>query len=486
MADDQPPPQPAARPSGGRRRAVTIDLEADESAASAASAAADEPASAQGQPSPRSPTRRPRAERPSGGVEGTPPPRRGGSAWQLLAFAFLGALVVFVAGYLLMFTDILPAPGADATDEVQAENEALVAEVADLRSEIDALSAGLDEQAATFDAAIGAIPPPDLTPLETRLAELEAGMGEIAALGERLDATAAAIETVEDGLAAQQDARAQLADTVAELRQDVLTEAAAAGDPEAAARLSADLDVLTQRLAALEADDAEAELAALGDVLDDVRERLGALEEMVSEDRFAALRTDIESLAGDIAALSEETAALAANVGVLEDTRAMARSLAVANLRTAAEGGQPFAAELTALSELGVTEDQLAPLRDPAETGVASSVALADAFPDVGDAILSAEAEANPDAGFFERLWENARGAIIVEPTTPSEGDDPPAVVSRMRAAVAAGDLVAALAERALLSEAGLAASAEWAAAAERRVALDTALADLAASVLGG
>jgi hypothetical protein len=61
-------------------------------------------------------------------------------------------------------------------------------------------------------------------------------------------------------------------------------------------------------------------------------------------------------------------------------------------------------------------------------------------------------------------------------------GDDPPAIVSRIEAAVAKGDLAAALAEREGLPAVGKEASAAWAAKAADRVAVDGLVAKISGS----
>lgn len=414
-------------------------------------------------------------------------PRRAGSAWQLIGFAIIGALVVFVAGYLLMFTDLLPAPGADETEDAVAATGDVAADVTALRDEIATLTDRLAQQSAAFDAALDAaiagIAVPDLAPLDNRIAALEAEPADEPPLAAEVQALANAVSAVEADIAEAQQAREALAQLVDDYRFEAIAEGAVAGDPEAAARLSADLAVLSQRIAVLEAEDDRNEIAALGAAIDGMRLRIAALEDALNDGALSSFQAELAALGDELAVLSEQTAAIAANAETLDQTRAAARSLAIANLGFVVESGRPFVAELAMLSELGIEADGLAPLDPFARSGVASVAMLADSFPAVADAILSAEREADPDAGFWDRLWDNARGAILIEPAEPTEGTDPPAIVSRMRAAVAEGDLATALTERAGLNEAGLAASAAWAAEAERRVALDTALTEIAETV---
>jgi hypothetical protein len=153
----------------------------------------------------------------------------------------------------------------------------------------------------------------------------------------------------------------------------------------------------------------------------------------------------------------------------------------MASLRRAVDSGRPFAAELEGAAALG-PDAATTGLRPYAATGIPSRETLRTDFARVADAILSATAP--PDDSLFGRIVAGARGLVSIRPTAPLEGADPPAVVSRMEAAVARGDLAAALRERGTLPPAGKDASADWAARADARVAADTLLAD-AASMTG-
>jgi hypothetical protein len=152
-------------------------------------------------------------------------------------------------------------------------------------------------------------------------------------------------------------------------------------------------------------------------------------------------------------------------------------------VQAAAGRGDAFSDELAILAQLGVDGAAIDALDEVAVTGVSSRAELAAAFGETAEAILTATAETDPEAGFWDRLWDNARGIVTVTPTVPVEGDTPAAILSRMQAAVDAGDLDTALEERLGLPEAGLAASAEWAADADARIALDAAVAELGAAV---
>jgi hypothetical protein len=189
------------------------------------------------------------------------------------------------------------------------------------------------------------------------------------------------------------------------------------------------------------------------------------------EARLAALSARLDAVEG---AIARPTATGVPPAAPASD----ARGLALAALRRAVDSGRPFTAELDMLAAFGpdaITNG----LRQYAASGVASRDALRADFGRVADAILAVSA--TPDDSLFGRIVASARGLVSVRPTTPVAGTDPPAVVSRIEAAVAQGDLATALREREALPVTGKDASAAWAARAQGRLTADGLLAEPAA-----
>ena len=92
-----------------------------------------------------------------------------------------------------------------------------------------------------------------------------------------------------------------------------------------------------------------------------------------------------------------------------------------------------------------------------------------------------------PDnAGTVDRLLESARGLVAVRPARPTEGADPDAIVSRIRGALAAGDLEAALAEWKTLPDSIKSPTAEWARLAETRQKANNLVAKVRSAALSG
>ncbi len=344
-----------------------------------------------------------------------------------LGGAILGAALALVAAWLI-------DPRAGALD--------------DARARLAALQRSLE----THSAATAA--------LDKRMASLEAGAAKanaLDALGRRVGALEAAGG---DAKAALDEARADAAKALA---------AAQSSPPNAAA--PAEPSALEPRLAKLESD-----LAAAQSRLD----QLGGLDQHV---------TKLEGAAGAAPKFDGATAAPKsdARVAIAKSASESAASVAVLalSLEQRLAGGAPFAAELAALSQLGVGADALAPLKPFAESGAPSLAALAESWAKVEPAVAAAAPP--PERSGWDRLLDHIRALVRVRRVGEASGSDefePP--VGRIGAALDRGDLAAALEAYGRLSEASRAAGAVWFDAAKAREAAAKAATALRADAIGG
>ncbi len=359
----------------------------------------------------------------------TPPPLRNEGWGRTVVAAVVGGVVALLLVIVLQASGFLPVPGRTAATEARSQAQSAV------------------DSAAALDRR--------MTAVEAMTADLPAIRSDIKDLTDKASALAsgaqqAASRADVDGL------KTQIADLGK--RVDSIPPAAS---PQ-------DLAALTNRVQGLEAlptggagaDTGQAAAIALGGRIDDVGSRLAALGQRVD-----AVEAKIAALANTSSAAAESDAA--------------ARAMAVVSLRRAADGDQPFAADVDLAMALGLSGDAVNALRPLAVRGVPTVAEIEAEFPPVADAIVSATTADNPNAGFFERMVGTARGLVTIRPTTPQPGNDPPAVLSRMVAAVDGGDLARALAEREALPAAGKDASAAWAAEASDRVTVDRLLAEI-------
>ncbi len=461
--EDDKPGEPSERRVGQDRRRrppVTIDLTAEPAGDKAASAGASKPGTdsppASDTPEPEKP-----AEEPAREAEPPPPPpppqtpqtpqpprpepsrRRPivppSDAWPRLAAAgAVGGVVALLLVLILQLVGILPAPGQ--TEARKAADEA---------ASLTDTAAGLDRRLTAAEAMTDGLP---------------ALRSELAAATERL----AALEKTAGTLAAKSDVDAVASD-VAALRAEVNATPA----PASAADLSA-LAMRVQKLEAAPPPPAQSGGAA---------EASGALTVEVDDirSRLTALSARVDAAEKSLSGLAQSSASASAS-------QTAARAAALASLRRSAGAGEPLAADLDVLDALGVAPEATAQLRPYADKGVPTAAALAAEFDTVGDAIVAASDTPDDGGNVIDRLVAGARGLVSVRPAGPIPGDNPTAIVSRMRASMANGDLATALSERESLPQAGKDASAAWAAKVEARATVDRTIEEIAMSlrVAGG
>lgn len=273
---------------------------------------------------------------------------------------------------------------------------------------------------------------------------------EIARLSERVEA-----------LAARPPATASPDFTALGTRIDRLT--AAIGDAEK--RLAAvenrppapvtDLSGVRERTAAIES------------AIEELHGTLAELRRMAEQAPPAASPGAVEAIANRIGGLEQRIAALASSRTAATDTSTAAEIAALNALADAIRSGKPFVRELEAARvRLGERAAPLAALDAHAERGLPTTAALEERFSEIVPAILRGP---EPEGGFFSRMYGNAARLVQVRPVGEPKGTELGAVVARMEAKLARGDLAGALAESDLLSDAGKAAAAAWLAAARQR-----------------
>lgn len=147
---------------------------------------------------------------------------------------------------------------------------------------------------------------------------------------------------------------------------------------------------------------------------------------------------------------------------------------ALNRVSTAVETGAPFADALVDLGDANLP----AALTAAAETGVATTAELTQAFPAAARAAL-ATARAEGVSGESGGLGGFLRNQFDVRSTAPQEGAGPDAVLSRAEAAMKEGRVADALAEIAALPEVARAEMTDWTAQATERADVLDAIATL-------
>ncbi len=280
-----------------------------------------------------------------------------------------------------------------------------------------------------------------------------------------------------------------------------------------AKEISARLDKIEAALAAQHPDEtlaariaaADAETKALDNSLNNINRRLddiavtahtalaradaatAAVDAAKSAAQAGVQRGDLDALGNRIAALERTVKALSGDVArrpASADDRAARLTVAAEALRAAVERGAPYAAELAAVKSLGVEDNASAPLAPFAADGVPSAAVLAHELATLTPALLRASGAAPREGSFLGRLEANARTLVRVSPIEAPPGDDPSAVIARIDADAARGDIAAALAEIPHLPDAARLLAENWVKKAEAREAAIAASRRVAADAL--
>jgi hypothetical protein len=213
-----------------------------------------------------------------------------------------------------------------------------------------------------------------------------------------------------------------------------------------------------------------------------------AVAELKAAPRAPAAST--EKLEGQVQALTSRAAEveteLAKRAGAQSSDRSGRFAVAAAALAAAVERGQPFAAELAAVSSFAPDPKLLAPLAPFAAAGVPTTAALGKELSALIPSLLAAVGGAPHEGSFLEKLQANAGKLVRIHPTQEAPGSDPATVVERIEIKAGKSDITGALAELATLPPAARAPAAGWMDKAQAHSAAVEASRRLAADALAG
>jgi uroporphyrinogen-III synthase len=342
----------------------------------------------------------------------------------------------------------------------------------------------------------------------------------------RLDELDRRLQEAERGVGSLQQEVAYSKDAIAESNSRVAALESAVQSRQAAP--SPNLTGLMQRLDKLESaiagqstaghqsttTVATSDLAALAQKIAALETRVAALQVQPEATGAAVDAAQVQKLSGentqlrnDLQALKEQLDALdQAVVARRDDAGAVAFVLAVGNLGSALSTARPFAAELSAVTELAAKDPALsasvkeltAPLAARAANGVPTLLELRARFPAAARAIVdAAKQEEQPAVAQTEaREWyetplawlasagEFVTSQVSVRPVGDVPGDDPGARVARAEVRLSENALDAAVAELEGLTGAAAAAAGAWLDDARARLAAERAVAALQAAAV--
>lgn len=455
-------------PGPGLPREVTAGSERPEAApaeaapvlTSAADGAPMEPVSAVAEPPPPAP------EPPVRDEPALAPSQASGGFGRLAAAGLVGALIAGGGAIAAQLAGYWPAPGRGDT-------------------------AGLEQRLAALDGQVRQIaarpqpapaPAVDLAPLTRRIEALDSAR---ATLEGRLAAVERRAATPEAPASAGSNQSAPSAPTVdlAPLKTEIDALKVAVDAIAAAQRTAAQSPAAQPAPAAVDTTAVEARIAAAV---------------APQNARIEAAASRVRMIDEEIRAQAAVAQALVARIAALEGARAQAGDagkraalvVGLSSLRGAVERGLPFAAELKAVSALGLPAEAARTLEAHAERGLPTAPALAQRFSALAPALLRAAPARAADGTLIDRLTATAQNLVRVRPVGEAAGDDVPTAVSRMEARLRRGDVAGALGDLERLPEPVRALAASWAAEARARVAAEATLRrltlDATAALTGG
>jgi hypothetical protein len=338
---------------------------------------------------------------------------------------------------------------------------------------------------------------PDLTPLESRLAKLEAAPPPAADKAEALGALDARIKTLEERKVETPQDLSELTSRVTQLEETLtsLAETAKDGGSVAdAAALDAKIGDMEQKLqgkidsalAAQQASNATGLESLQGEVTA-LKAKLGALAEANLAGDSSDLAPQFTTLDQRIAKLEEAIPGLSTAIDrSAASAKSGAAAIAFANLRDAVSAGRPYDAELAALRSLMPNPGDLGALPSHAGIGIPTVAEL------VRNLAKTAEASAAPaprqapaEASFLDGIIASAKSAVSIRRVgEDTAANEPAAILARAEAALGQGDLAAAIKEVEALPAPARDAFAGWLDDARARVSANATLNTLESAVL--
>ncbi|MBY8977344.1 hypothetical protein KHP62_16125 [Rhodobacteraceae bacterium NNCM2] len=236
----------------------------------------------------------------------------------------------------------------------------------------------------------------------------------------------------------------------------------------------------------------QASLQALQTRVDHLASELDILPELVRRDEAAALatKTDLATVKSDLAAEISTVAAdaeAAKKIGsdALNDAKNSVREAAIRGLTTTLtsrlNGGLSYDGVLTELESLSGVKAPDAVAANAA-TGVATLAKLKAGFPQAARKALAAERAASDGGGATARISAWLESQVSARPTKPVEGGSAGAILSRVDAALEAGDTATALKEAEALPDTSKEAMSDWLGQLRRKVGAEAAIGEYIAA----
>jgi len=276
-------------------------------------------------------------------------------------------------------------------------------------------------------ASAGYWPTPPADPRLAEIGQLRQALANVPELQARVDEAGSRLDTVGERVAAIETA---LEETRTAATQD--TGPAGAENSDLAEQIVA-LEARVEELAATSQQPAGGDTSELSGALDALAADVGALQAALS-----AQEAEIAGLSETVSATRQTIAAQPTDIGA-----AVQLPLILSGLETAFATGRPYLSELDALRRTAPQIDVPQTLLDAAGTGLPRENTVASTMEAVLPAML-AGGPRDPDAGWQDATLDWFRTTLALRPAGEGAGDSPQALVTRLEAAIARRDFVAA------------------------------------------
>jgi hypothetical protein len=383
----------------------------------------------------------------------------GGLVGAAAAIAGLGAIGQVDGAAKLPLIGTLYSQEASVSQEPRAQATAQAEAIEQLKAEIAELKSGNENNTTETDGQTTA----RFTEIDTKIAELSETLGNISQTVQQIPETGGTETTTGSD---STELSASIATAIARL--DALEGSIAnLSSPEGTTPTPSDSGLL-EKIASL-----EATLAGLSEASGENTQRIAAVSEQAASlkesvaaipappetsneellEKITGLQTTLGALdetatnnAQQITAMGEQASSLQETVASVKASEKVAVSVSVNALGAALQNDDPATLAIASIKSLAGDSEDIARLEELAASGIPTRAQLSKELEAFTRTVQNPAADTQ-GTSLSDRFWANAQNLVSFRSTGPQEGDDPIAILSRVKATLEKGELTAAITE---------------------------------------
>ena len=316
----------------------------------------------------------------------------------------------------------------------------------------------------------------ELTALKAQIAELkQSSQIDLAPINEKITSLETSISGISGDIATETTEKLiQLEQDFAGLNSTLtkITTAATNGQDTSSIALSTAIASVTKRIDLIETDlGTVATSVAQNPALLEVTKTVGSLETEVQgiAETLSILKKTAEANKSSLTSLTEQSTDLENTVASVKASEKVAKSVAVNALATALENDDALNLPISSIKALMGETSETKRLEQLNNAGISSRAALVSSLNKIIDAVQNPNAP-DKEGSISDRFWANAQNLVSFRTSGPQEGDKPLAILSRVKAKIEADDLSAAKAEWGKLPADVRKTGASWVAQLDTRI----------------